>query len=216
MFKLPLTFFLVGLSFGAGPCLASCGPLLISYVAGSGKNVPGSIAAYFLFSLPRLVIYAILSLVIYGCGVMMTQISMAPVMKYVTIGAGIIFISIGFLIATRNQYLHRTCAFFQEKFISQDKKTLVLLGIFMGILPCAPLISVLSYIGFIAKSWQQCLVYGVSFGLGTLLSPLLLLTALGGLIPSIIKDNSVIRKAMDIVCGFVIVILGVLLIWRIF
>ncbi|HPT06519.1 MAG TPA: sulfite exporter TauE/SafE family protein [Candidatus Omnitrophota bacterium] len=214
MFKIPITFFLVGLSFGAGPCLASCGPLLLSYVAGSGKNVAASITAYFLFSLPRLFIYAILSLVIFVCGVMMTQITMAPVIRYITLLAGLVFILIGLLIATRNKFVHRTCALLQEKFIQKDKKTIVLLGVFAGIVPCAPLISVLSYIGFVAQSWQQCLLYGFSFGLGTVFSPLLVLAALGGLIPAIIKDNSIIRKTMDIACGCIIVILGILLIRR--
>ncbi len=216
MFKLPVTFFLIGLSFGAGPCLASCGPLLLSYVAGSGKNVTGSIAAYFLFSIPRLIIYAILSLVIYVCGIMMTQIAMAPVMRYLTVGAGVVFVLVGILVATQNQLMHRTCALFQEKFIRKDKKTIVLLGICAGILPCAPLISVLSYIGFVAQGWHQCVLYALAFGLGTFLSPLLLITALGGLIPSVIKNNARLRRTLDIICGSVIVILGVLLMRRVF
>ena len=50
-----ITFFLLGLSFGSGPCLAACGPLLISYIAGTGKKFKDSVVTYLIFSSARIV-----------------------------------------------------------------------------------------------------------------------------------------------------------------
>jgi sulfite exporter TauE/SafE len=90
-----------------------------------------------------------------------------------------------------------------------------MLGLIIGILPCAPLITVVSYIGLIAKHWFNTVIYSLSFGLGTVFSPLLVLLIFTGLIPKFIKKERIYR-IFNLACGLIIVFLGVQLIRRVF
>ena len=68
MIKTIGSIFLLGLSFGLGPCVASCGPVLVSYIAGTGKNIYKGFLVYVLFSLSRVISYIILALAVFYLG----------------------------------------------------------------------------------------------------------------------------------------------------
>lgn len=89
----------------------------------------------------------------------------------------------------------------------------VTLGLVMGALPCAPLLAVLSYIGLVSSGWQQCIFYSLIFGLGTLISPLILLALGAGLIPRMLFSRPGIYRAFRFVCGLIIVLFGAKLIF---
>jgi sulfite exporter TauE/SafE len=175
------SFFLLGFTFGAGPCLASCGPLLVSYTLGRGKNVLAGILAYLLFSLSRMLVYLGLGIAVFFCGHLITSQLLGVFSRYFFIAGGIFVIFLGFLISLGRNVKHSFCHWLQDFFLKKDAKTVILLGLFIGILPCAPLISVLSYIGLIAKSWKDALGFSLLFAVGTAFSPLALLVAAGGL-----------------------------------
>jgi len=66
--KTYLNVFLLGLSFGWGPCLASCGPLLLTYIAGSKKSSFKGLSAYLFFSLSRIFVYLVLGVLVFFLG----------------------------------------------------------------------------------------------------------------------------------------------------
>lgn len=215
MNKLIFTFFLLGLSFGVGPCLASCGPLLISYIAGTQKNILKSILTYILFSLSRIFIYLVLGLFIFLSGKIITNYVLGAFSRYFFILGGFFIIIIGLLIALGKNPNYKFCQKIQSIFLKKDTKTIIVLGLVIGILPCAPLISVVSYIGLTARHWLNSLIYSFSFGLGTIVSPLFLLVIFAGFIPQIIKNNNFYR-IFNFICGFIIIFLGIQLIRRAF
>ncbi|MFA5357159.1 MAG: sulfite exporter TauE/SafE family protein, partial [Candidatus Omnitrophota bacterium] len=57
--------FLTGVLFGSGPCVASCGPFLISYIAGTRKTAARGVVAYILFSSARVSVYIALGVSVF-------------------------------------------------------------------------------------------------------------------------------------------------------
>jgi len=199
-----LAVFVLGLTFGSGLCIASCGPILISYVAGAGKNLLKSFTAYIMFSFSRVLVYVILSLLIFFLGKMLVGNFMERLSRYVLIVGGGFIVVVGVLTALGKSW---KC----------DKQNILVMGMVIGLLPCAPLIAVLSYIALVSKTWVHSLTYSLSFGLGTLLSPLLILVVLTGLIPKLMLDRKkLIGRIFGYICGFIIIFLGLQLIRRAF
>lgn len=207
-----MSFFLLGFSFGAGPCLVACGPLFLSYSAGTGKGLAGSALAYILFSFSRIAVYLALGIAIFLFGQAMTNYALGSFSRYLYVIGGSFIILLGVFIAIGKNLNHAFCHKIQGAFIKKDAKTLVILGMVVGILPCAPLISVISYIGLIARTWFDSLLFSLYFGLGTAVSPLFLLALFTGLIPKWMNPR--ILKLFNLACGLVVVFLGARLIRR--
>ena len=224
--KVFFSLFLVGLSFGAGPCLASCGPVLVSYIGASQKNIRESLIAYFLFSLSRVFVYVLLGLGIFFLGNFIAQGWFSGLSSGLFIIAGAFIILLGILTALGravgfaglfqgHKLLQSYLQFLQQQLVKQDKKSIIILGIIFGILPCAPLIALLGYVGLIGKNWAQVLFYCFSFGLGTVFSPLIILSGLAGLMPRFLagqKENY--SRVLSFIWGVIMVIMGLQLIFK--
>ena len=206
--------FLYGLLFGSGPCLASCGPILISYIAGTKKSILKSLLAYILFSLARISIYLILGIGVFFLGSFGLERLLGGLSKYIIFIGSCFIILIGMLMIAGNRFEYKACCFLQKKILGHDKKSIIILGLIMGLLPCAPLIAIISYSGLVSRSWLQSLFYTFFFGLGTFVSPLVLLTFLSGLIGRWMNGKRYYR-VFNSICGLIIVFLGVQLLTRI-
>jgi len=199
--------FMSGLLFGSGPCLATCGPILITYIAGTKKHTLKALFVYGLFSLARISVYLFLSLAIYFFGRFTLERLIGNSSRFILIIGGAFIVLMGILTAMGRSYT----------IIRHDKKNVFALGLIVGFLPCAPLLAILSYIGLVSKSWVDSLYFSLSFGLGTTLSPLILLTALSGLIARLLKDRKTLyQKIFSFICGLIIIFLGIQLIVKAF
>ncbi len=184
--------------------------------------------AYIIFSLARVAVYIILALVIFFLGRFALERLLGGYSKYIVILGGGFIIFVGAMMAVgkkpeisgKNPLLHLLSSrwqVLQKNILEQDKKSLVMLGLIIGFLPCAPLLAILSYVGLISKSWLSSLFYSLSFGLGTFISPLLLLTVLAGAIPLLLPEKEALySRLLSILCGCVIIFLGIQLISRAF
>lgn len=217
MIRIMGNLFISGLLFGSGPCLASCGPLLISYIAGTRKDVLRSLIAYMTFSLSRMAAYFTLALLIFFLGRFTVESFAGQYAKYIYLLGGSFITVIGIIMVLGKHLIFKflNLTKIQKVILEKDTKSVVLFGLIVGFLPCAPLIAILSFIGLISKSWLQSLTYSLSFGLGTLLSPLVLLIIFTGLIPKIITQRAAIYyRIFSFICGLVIIFLGIQLIYR--
>lgn len=205
MFKLIIALFLLGLSFGSGPCIASCGPVLISYVAAKRKDLLKSILTYLLFSFARILVYIALGLLIFLAGKFTIENVLGSFAKYIFIFGGFFIFILGFFICIGKNI--------KIKFFQRDKQNIFIIGLIIGLLPCAPLLVVLSYIGLVSKSWLQALLYSVSFGIGTVFSPLLLMVIIVSFFNSIIGNfKEIYCRVFNFLCGLVLMLLGIHLI----
>ncbi len=215
MLRIYISFFLLGVSLGSGPCMVSCGPLLVSYVAGTGKNIGKSILVYLLFSTGKIIAYILLGLLIFRGGQIAMEMS-TGVGRYIYLIGGLFLILIGILLALKGKIENRLCGNLQGFFLKKDIKTVLAFGLIIGFLPCAPLVSVLAYIALISKTWANNSLYSFSFGLGTLFSPLLIIIVLAGLLPRLTRAREKLFRWLNLIGGLVIVFLGLQLVWRFF
>ena len=205
-----------GLLLGSGPCLATCGPILISYVTATKQGPKQGILVWFLFSLSRICIYPILSVSIFLLGELLVRQNLIYIAKYVYLIGGIIIILIGiFTIIRDTGGASRICSMISRRINQRLLKIQpITLGLIMGLMPCAPLLAALSYIGLVSSSWQRCVFYSLIFGLGTLISPLILLVLGAGFIPKILLNKPVTYRVLRLICGLIIVFFGTQLIFQ--
>lgn len=185
-----LILLFTGVLFGASLCLVSCGPVLISYICGTHKSVRDSLAAYTLFSLSRIAVYIVLSMCIYFIGQAAIETFIAEYARFLYIMAGFFLLVIGIYFILGKRMELKPFNLVYRHIVKGDTKNVVVLGIAYGLLPCAPLLGVLSYIGLVSKGWLQNIAYAVSFGAGTFVSPLLLVSLAAGSAPRFMKDHN--------------------------
>ena len=216
MIKTAISSFILGLSFGWGPCLASCGPLLLAYVAGTQKNVFKGLGAYVIFSLSRVSVYLVLGALFFSLGRLIFE-RLSSFYGPILITAGVFVILLGALMFLGKSISLAPCKFLHRNIVEKDSKSLVILGLVIGILPCAPLLTILTYAGLTAQNALENLLYILAFSLGTCLSPLLIFVALAGLLPAFLKNtgNNYV-KLFNIICGLIIMVMGLQLIRRVF
>jgi len=215
--KTIITLFILGLSFGTGPCVAACGPILISYIAGTNKNIGRALKVYILFSLSRVFVYCLLGVAIFFLGKFALEQVFTEYSKYIFLAGGAFIILVGVLtVLGKRLELHKPLRFLQENILKRDSKSIIVFGLIIGILPCAPLLAALSYVGLVSKSWGEGLLYSFSFGLGTLISPLIFLVILAGLIPKIMRERNIFQRVFNSICGLIIILLGLQLFLRAF
>lgn len=209
MFSLIANLFITGLLLGCGPCVVSCGPILVSYVAGTRKNVAGALTFYFLFSVGRLLIYAGLGIAVFFVGSFVFERMLVGVAGYAVTAGGAFIVAIGILMALGKNLAWPVCRMLEANLLQKGHLSALFLGLILGIAPCAPLIAVLSYVGLVSKSWTDGLLYGLVFGAGTCVSVLIVLVALAGCIPAWLQRGPVIyERLLRAMCGSVIAVLG--------
>jgi sulfite exporter TauE/SafE len=160
-------------------------------------------------------VYLLLSIAIFFLGRLTTERFLGDFSKYMLIIGGGFIISVGLLMSLGKRLELKFCYSFQKSVLERDKKSILIFGFIIGLLPCAPLLAVLSYIGLVSKSWSMSLLYGLSFGIGTVISPLILLVIIAGIIPKFLIDKSYDRW-FNLACGLIIIFLGAQLILRAF
>jgi len=220
MLRIALSIFLSGLFLGAGPCLVSCGPFLVSFIAGNKKNIKQSLWIWLIFSLSRVFAYLVLGVI---AGLLSQEVIYRIYDDFLAkciffIGGSLVSL-IGILMIL-NQYPQiRLCQLLKNKLVNQDTKSIAVFGLVIGLLPCAPLVTMLTYAGLISRHPGENLLYILAFGLGTATSPLLILSGLAGFIPRIISGASKTGafgalRVFSIICGLIMIILGIQLIGK--
>ncbi|MDP8260046.1 MAG: sulfite exporter TauE/SafE family protein [Candidatus Gygaella obscura] len=208
-----MLLFLNGVFFGSVLCVASCGPLVLSYVTASKRNSHESFKVWSLFSLGRIIITTILGLIagLFGQFVIQKLYS-GIIIDILFVAAGIFIFVMGLIMIFEERLHFDICKKFHSHFINTHKKASILMGVIVGILPCAPLLGVLLYIALVSKNFIQGGIYAFSFSLGTFFSPLMLLVVLAGTLPKIMAKKPKTYLIFRRICGIIICYLGLNLI----
>ena len=212
-----LILFLNGIFFGAGPCMASCGPLILSYCVGTKRNLKGSLKVWLLFSLSRLSVYIALgSIAGIFSQIALEKFYSARITDILFVLAGIFILLMGIIMLIDNKIEHNFCKRFQTKFIQKNKFGPIFLGIITGIFPCGPLLGILFFIALISRNFIEGAIFSFSFGLGTFLSPLFILVIFAGAVPKLLIKKPKIYLIFKRVSALVICYLGLTLILSVF
>jgi sulfite exporter TauE/SafE len=197
--------FASGLVLGSTSCLGLCAPMLLAYVVAHKKSLSQSLLSYAIFSLGKLTSYAFLGIL---CALGATLIHNPRIAGfadaiYVVMGCFITLIGIT-TIFYEQKTLSRMCAWFNTGNI----RNVGILGLLVGLSPCLPLLGILNYIMLISKTVFDAVLFTLLFGLGTVLSPLLVLVALSAKAAAYLSRKPVFKMIIRVICGAVLVILG--------
>ncbi len=209
-----------GLLYGLAVCTASCLPIVTSYIAGIGAGFNKGVRVTLIFNSGRVLAYALIGgLIGLFSGLFRLFVSdsaISPFQIYSSLGFGIVTIVIGISIFLKSR---KPC-----ECSSQDGKSMVAspqtgrfgvdfgafsLGLSRGLIVCPPLIALLIYSLPFANPLGSVGI-AVLFGLGTAISPILLL---GGLTGWLLNKAPLFRKWISIAGAAVLIGLGVFTIW---
>ncbi|MCL0095823.1 sulfite exporter TauE/SafE family protein [Dehalococcoidia bacterium] len=197
-----LKLFILGITVSFGPCIAHCSLVILPYIATTTQNWKGGLRAILTFSIARLAIYGALGLLAGLAGRAIIE-HLLQFELQIMVAGGVLIASLGLYIFLRkNETSHRRCAH------RADIRGSALLGLFAGILPCLPLLGVLTFTALYAQDVWQGAFYGLAFGAGKLFSPLIVLGMLAGSVPALLTRYGRAFSYFTKLCGAVLILIG--------
>ena len=215
--KVYINVFVMGIAMGWGPCLSFCAPVLLPYIAATQKGWLEGLKATLAFSISRIVPYAILGSISAALGQYLVRnfYESKAVLIIQILAAGFILLAGLVILIGKSPHL-RICQALSKHIGQEGVKGMILLGLLIGILPCMPLLGLLTYITFTSESFLHGMSLGLTFGVGTLISPLILFGTLAGGVSSALFKKPLIYKIFTRACGLILLYLGVGMMIRIF
>ena len=203
--------FLSGLILGSGPCVGFCAPILTGFIATYKPSLKKALTSYLFFSLAKLVSYMIIGAL---CGAFSGILKSSLFLSYfniVNITLGFFILIIGILtIITKEPSSSKFCLFFSKG----NLRNASILGLLAGFSPCLPLLGILNYIIIISRSPLEGLFYAFIFGLGTSISPVILLVGLSGKLAGNLSSNNKIKTLIRIFSSLILIYLGIRIIFQ--
>ncbi len=211
MLKTAWSLFLTGVFLGYGPCLLSCGPLLVSYIAATKENASIGLKTYVIFSLTRMFVYMVFGVLAGLFGeLVLHRFYESEWLKYLFLFFGFFLCAVGLLLILEKSRVGEKCSGLVHKYLGKkDVKSIVIFGLIVSFAPCMPLMAVLGFIVLLSDSWWKGVLYTGSFGLGTVISPMIALSLGAGWIHKMLKDRAGVLRAVKVFCGAVLFYLGV-------
>lgn len=183
----------LGLIYGLGPCTFSCAPILMPIVMSTSKNYMQGLWYTLVFSFGRVLVYTFL-------GALMGFLGKILNISLPSWTMGVFMIILGVALFFK---LHTKCLVPKIKIKGIHMSFLA--GIIMGFSPCAPLLAALG----LAISSKSAILGGLItliFGIGTTLSPLLILGMVSGKWASLRE----FQKINNYVAGVFVILIGIM------
>ena len=195
---------------GSGPCLLSCGPILLSYIAGTKSSALQGLKCWAIFSLSRLASTIFLSFLAGFIGTALFRRFYWEISGYIIWGlTGLFILFLGVMVFVGFHAKFRVCNMLGNAATARDRNSIITLGVLVGLLPCVPLIGVLSYIAMVATHYLHGILMGAAFGLGVIISPLIFASMIAGAVPGLkVFQNSNRVMVFQKICGVILMVLG--------
>ncbi|MBN1245820.1 sulfite exporter TauE/SafE family protein [Candidatus Bathyarchaeota archaeon] len=207
--------FAVGLLYGTVFCTSTCLPYIASYIAGIGADFRKGVIATLIYNMGRVIAYALIGgLVGIFSGVfrfVVSESSFSVFQQYSAYGFGIVTIIIGVSILLKSRSTLHGCNPECNKNLGPKKISTRFdvrafsLGFSRGLIVCPYLVAILLLYSIPFAAPIDSFVVAVLFGLGTALSPMLLL---GGVTGWLLNKAPLFRKWIAIAGGGILVVLG--------
>lgn len=206
-----LQLFGIGFSFGiAGPCLLSCTPVIITYVTGVEKKWGKRVQGILTFSFGRLLAYVLLGYLAALSGLALRQFTAGNLALFFKPLAGATSILLGVLVLVRKA--PSACACKPAASRVYDFGGMFIFGFLIGMTPCAPLLALLFEIALISGTPLDGACYALSFGMGTLISGLIVMGSLVGILAGLsgkILKSGTSRFVFKAACASLLILLGI-------
>lgn len=207
-----LTAFASGLLYGLVACTATCLPYLASYIAGTGADFRKSVATTLTFNTGRIIAYTLIGALIGGFSGLIHFLAedsaISAFQAYSTIAFSIVTIIIGASLLYKNRKpceVNPSQVKPKKGFAGKLDVGAFTLGLSRGLVLCPPLLALLLYsIPFAAP--VDTVLFAVLFGVGTAISPMLLL---GGVTGWLLNKAPLLRTYIAVAGAAVLILLGV-------
>jgi sulfite exporter TauE/SafE len=172
-----LELFLGGLVLGHGPCLVFCAPIILPVVASTEGSWKGGLVSTLKFSAGRMLSYLFLALAASFSYAWLDNFILVDSTHFtVRLLLSILLVILAVLIMSGHVARIGSRGVLRGFTLSSP----FVLGILVGLTPCAPLLGSLAYVAVRADGPEEGALLGLAFAIGTLLSPLLILGAVFG------------------------------------
>lgn len=204
-----LASLILGLLYGLTFCTSACLPYIISYIAGIGAGFKKGVIITTIYNSGRIVAYAIIGTVVGLLSAVITEDFFSSYQQYSSIAFGAVITIIGVNILLK-KFGTGTCTAKKSHDLGISKLTqrfdirAFFMGLTRGLVLCPPLVALLLYA--VTFSQVNCTILAVLFGLGTALSPLLLL---GGATGWLLNKAPLFSKWLSRIGGAALVVMGV-------
>lgn len=205
-----LQIFGIGFSFGVfGPCFLVCTPVLITYIAGTKRTFGEAVKDILVFLSGRFLAYIFLGALAGLSGALIREFAGSQ-LSYAfrqLAGAVTIFFA-GIILMSKD---HTACACHGPNNRLLNFGSIFLFGLFIGIVPCAPLLALLFDISLMSKGIFDGALYAAAFGIGTFLSGLIMVSIIAGLvtrIPAAFVRSKWLNIIFKIACALLLAGLG--------
>lgn len=212
--------FIGGLFFGLAYCTASCLPVVAGYIAGVGSGFKQSIRITLIFNTGRIIAYTLIGALI-GLfsgllGFFVSAEAISPFQIYSSVAFGLVTVVIGVMLLVQARNPECDCsrtntnvAVGRVKRVGVDFGAFTL-GFTRGLIVCVPLILLLST-SLTLVDPVGSIAIAILFGLGTTISPLLLL---GGVTGWLLSKAPLFRKWISITGGIILILLGIVSVYN--
>lgn len=181
-----LSSFTLGLFYGLTFCTSACLPYITSYIAGIGAGFRRGLTVASIYNLGRVIAYALLGLLTGLFRMFVSNTFFLAYQKYASIAFGVVIILVGVEILIRKRSCPRTCSQAERGLFGKQGKftqgfdiRALSMGFTRGLILCPPLAALLLYSVTLPSS-SDSVILATLFGLGTALSPLLILGGVTG------------------------------------
>lgn len=206
-----LKILMTGIILGNTVCmLSSCAVSPIMYLSATNPGAKHTVRLIILFSVSRIITYAILGAVAGELGLILNNLignsTFSLILGLIT-GAINIVIGIFIIISQESFRCSRLCRY--AKGMLEQGYSMIMLGVFLAVIPCAPLTSLFTQIMVQQGGPLFGAAEGGLFGIGITLSiPFWSLALFSGVVPGKILKNERFTKVFKIICGSVLIVIG--------
>jgi thiol:disulfide interchange protein DsbD len=202
-----------GLLYGSVFCTSACLPFVAGYIAGVGAGFKKGLAITAIFNSGRIVAYALLGAAVGLFRLAVGGTFLTAFQQYASAAFGVVTVIIGSVILVKSRSSKPACDCKPPKrapkfgrFSGRFDFGAFTLGLSRGLVVCTPLVALLVYAATFASPVDSVLL-AVLFGVGTTISPIILL---GGATGWLLNKAPLFRKWISILGAVVLILLGIL------
>ena len=213
-----ISLFISGVVISWGPCFFFCGSIVVPFLASLREGFLKGLKAVLIFSFFRALSYTLLSAIFGGLTrLLIGNYYKSKISFIVYLFASFFIIFSGVVMLTYRILPHqRICQIVEKKVKFYGIRTIVFLGLLLGFLPCFPLLSIFTYIALNSINVADSIMMGLSFGLGTLVSPLLFIIPFFSQISLWVSEKIYFYRIFHLICAGIFIFLGIQMLKRVF
>lgn len=215
-----LSALLLGVVYGATFCTLTCSPFIASYIIGTDRGTRRGVWLSVIFNSGRVATYGALGLLVgMAGGAFLVEGVYA---RWGALAFGLAVAVIGLWIALRRRpsaagcvcgpeasFIHRLRHRLEPREGDGGELSAASMGLLIGLVPCPPLVALLVFSAAVGSA-AMGLLLGVLFGIGTVLSPIIIVAAAAGWFSDrLAREAPLVTPAVRRAGGLLLVLLGV-------